>query len=92
MGGAAGHAEVIRDAQGFAVKFYTEEGNHNFMGNGILSDMLATFGREPTITPYTAYFLYQGPVKFPSVYSSHKKNLRKNIGEPTMIHHLLGVE
>ena len=66
VGGASGHAEVIRDARGFSVKFYTEEGNHNFMGNGILSNMLATFGREPTITPYTALFSLPGvPSSFP---------------------------
>lgn len=33
MGGEKGSADTERDPRGFAVKFYTEEGNYDFVGN-----------------------------------------------------------
>jgi catalase len=33
VGGERGSADAERDPRGFAVKFYTEEGNHDFVGN-----------------------------------------------------------
>jgi catalase len=33
--GSKGSADTVRDARGFAVKFYTEEGNWDLVGNNI---------------------------------------------------------
>ncbi|MBW2138684.1 MAG: catalase, partial [Deltaproteobacteria bacterium] len=33
VGGERGSADAARDPRGFAVKFYTEEGNYDFVGN-----------------------------------------------------------
>jgi catalase len=33
VGGEKGSADAERDPRGFAVKFYTEEGNYDFVGN-----------------------------------------------------------
>ncbi|KAJ5681583.1 catalase-like domain-containing protein [Penicillium maclennaniae] len=34
-GGEKGSADTVRDVRGFSVKFYTEEGNHDIVGNHI---------------------------------------------------------
>ena len=31
----SGSADTVRDVRGFAVKFYTEEGNYDLVGNNI---------------------------------------------------------
>lgn len=33
VGGESGSADTVRDPRGFAVKFYTEEGNWDLVGN-----------------------------------------------------------
>ncbi|GAF18560.1 catalase [Bacillus sp. JCM 19046] len=35
VAGSKGAAETVRDVRGFAVKFYTEEGNFDLVGNNI---------------------------------------------------------
>jgi catalase len=35
VAGSRGSAETVRDVRGFAVKFYTEEGNYDLVGNNI---------------------------------------------------------
>ena len=35
VGGEQGSADTVRDPRGFAVKFYTEEGNYDMVGNNI---------------------------------------------------------
>ena len=35
VAGFRGSADTVRDVRGFAVKFYTEEGNYDFVGNNI---------------------------------------------------------
>jgi catalase len=35
VGGSRGSADTVRDVRGFSVKFYTEEGNYDFVGNNI---------------------------------------------------------
>lgn len=35
VGGSRGSADTVRDARGFAVKFYTDEGNYDLVGNNI---------------------------------------------------------
>ncbi|NEU36585.1 catalase, partial [bacterium LRH843] len=33
--GGRGSADVVRDVRGFSIKFYTEEGNYDLVGNNI---------------------------------------------------------
>jgi catalase len=35
VGGSRGSADAVRDVRGFAVKFYTEDGNYDIVGNNI---------------------------------------------------------
>jgi catalase len=35
VGGSRGSADAVRDVRGFSVKFYTEEGNYDIVGNNI---------------------------------------------------------
>jgi catalase len=35
VGGSRGSADSVRDVRGFSVKFYTQEGNYDFVGNNI---------------------------------------------------------
>ncbi len=35
VAGSKGSADTVRDARGFATKFYTEEGNYDLVGNNI---------------------------------------------------------
>ena len=35
VGGSRGSADAVRDVRGFAVKFYTEDGNYDLVGNNI---------------------------------------------------------
>ncbi len=58
VGGEKGSADAERDPRGFAVKFYTEEGNYNFVGNNTpvffirdplkFPDFIHTQKRNPT--------------------------------------------
>ena len=40
VGGERGSPDAARDPRGFALKFYTEEGNYDFVGNTSLIEML----------------------------------------------------
>lgn len=35
-GGEKGSADTVRDVRGFSVKFFTEEGNHDIVGNHVV--------------------------------------------------------
>ncbi|WP_310490273.1 catalase, partial [Chamaesiphon sp. VAR_69_metabat_338] len=35
VGGSRGSADAVRDVRGFSVKFYTEDGNYDIVGNNI---------------------------------------------------------
>ena len=47
VGGERGSADTARDPRGFAIKFYTEEGNHDLVGN----DTPVFFIRDPIKFP-----------------------------------------
>ncbi|WP_257391504.1 catalase [Cytobacillus gottheilii] len=57
VAGSKGSADSVRDARGFAVKFYTEEGNYDLVGNNIpvffiqdaikFPDLVHSFKPEP---------------------------------------------
>lgn len=42
VGGAAGSSETVRDVRGFAVKFYTKDGNHDIVGNNIVLSIVTS--------------------------------------------------
>jgi len=44
-GGESGSADTVRDPRGFAVKFYTEDGNWDLVGN----NTPIFFIRDPTL-------------------------------------------
>ena len=48
-GGESGSADTARDPRGFAVKFYTEEGNWDLVGN----NTPIFFIRDPIFVSYT---------------------------------------
>lgn len=41
--GEKGSADTVRDVRGFSVKFFTEEGNHDIVGNHVVRPLLALF-------------------------------------------------
>ena len=47
VGGEKGSADSARDPRGFSVKFYTEEGNWDFVGN----NTPVFFIRDPSLFP-----------------------------------------
>ncbi len=52
VGGEKGSADAARDPRGFAVKFYTEEGNYDMVGN----NTPVFFIRDPTKASPLPYF------------------------------------
>ena len=55
VGGESGSADTVRDPRGFAVKFYTEEGNWDLVGN----NTPIFFIRDPILVGWYIY-LYIG--------------------------------
>lgn len=55
MGGESGSADTARDPRGFAVKFYTEDGNWDVVGN----NTPIFFIRDPVLvrTVYTQWII-----------------------------------
>ena len=47
VGGESGSSDTVRDPRGFAVKFYTEEGNWDMVGN----NTPIFFIRDPILFP-----------------------------------------
>lgn len=47
VGGEKGSADTVRDPRGFAIKFYTEDGNYDMVGN----DTPVFFIRDPIKFP-----------------------------------------
>jgi len=58
VGGEKGSADAERDPRGFAVKFYTEEGNYDFVGN----DTPVFFIRDPLKFPDFIHTQKRNPV------------------------------
>jgi len=50
VAGERGAADAERDIRGFALKFYTEEGNWDLVGNNTLSSSFAILSSSPTLT------------------------------------------
>lgn len=52
-GGEKGSPDTVRDVRGFSVKLYTEEGNHDIVGNHVVcqeNGVLLTSSREMDLT------------------------------------------
>ena len=60
VAGSRGSADTVRDVHGFAVRFYTDEGNFDIVGNNIpiffIQDAIKFPGKEANVqTAYEAY-------------------------------------
>ena len=49
--GGRGSADTVRDPRGFAVKFYTEEGNYELVGNNLPVFFIRDAGQVPGYGP-----------------------------------------
>lgn len=58
VGGEAGSGDTVRDVRGFSVKFYTEEGNWDFVGNNTPTFFL----RDPILFPSFIHSQKRNPV------------------------------
>lgn len=58
VGGESGSADTVRDPRGFAVKFYTEEGNWDLVGN----NTPIFFIRDPMLFPVFIHTQKRNPV------------------------------
>jgi catalase len=58
VGGESGSADTARDPRGFAVKFYTEEGNWDLVGN----NTPIFFIRDPILFPSFIHTQKRNPV------------------------------
>ena len=59
VGPERGGADTVRDVRGFAIKFYTEEGNNDWVSNNTVGLFLSCVRREyfPFLLTILAYFL-----------------------------------
>lgn len=83
-GGEKGSADTVRDVRGFSVKFFTEEGNYDIVGNHIVGSV------PPLDLPlgfnvWKPVFFVRDPVRFPSLNRSHKRHPGTNRPDWTMV-------
>lgn len=90
-GGEKGSADTVRDVRGFSVKFFTEEGNHDIVGNHIVSLTIsfALYHNRYTNTTKPVFFV-RDPIRFPSLNRSHKRHPSTNRPDWTMVGLFLG--
>ncbi|GEQ69393.1 hypothetical protein JCM33374_g3064 [Metschnikowia sp. JCM 33374] len=82
VGGESGSADSVRDARGFSVKFYTEEGNLDFVYN----NTPAFFLRDPTKFPHFIHTQKRDPqthLKDPNIFwdylTSHEETIHQTM-------------
>lgn len=85
VGGEKGSADTVRDVRGFAVKFFTEEGNFDIVGNDIVRLILHPHISSTILTSKQPVFFVRDPVRFPSLNRSHKKHPATNRPDWTMV-------
>jgi hypothetical protein len=57
-GGEKGSADTVRDVRGFSVKFYTEEGNYDIVGNHVVSIIsLSSFDLRTDMSSLSSSFV-----------------------------------
>jgi catalase len=83
-GGEKGSADTVRDVRGFSVKFFTEEGNHDIVGNHVVS--LPSLSPGPLVLMFMQpVFFVRDPIRFPSLNRSHKRHPATNRPDWTMV-------
>jgi catalase len=84
-GGEKGSADTVRDVRGFSVKFFTEEGNHDIVGNHVVgsSSSICTYSCHTNATK--PVFFVRDPIRFPSLNRSHKRHPSTNRPDWTMV-------
>ncbi|MGH0147066.1 UNVERIFIED_CONTAM: hypothetical protein FKN15_030914 [Acipenser sinensis] len=96
VAGEAGSADTVRDPRGFAVKFYTEEGNWDLTGNNtpiffirdplLVSKVLGLFLKLCTGNNERPLLLIMNPWQaFPSFVHSQKRNPQTHLKDPDMV-------
>jgi catalase len=88
VGGESGSADTARDPRGFAIKFYTEEGNWDLVGNNTpVRFMIALYVRLcvfQTLTITLQIFFLRDPILFPSFIHTQKRNPATHLTDPDM--------
>ncbi|KAI6239784.1 Catalase [Aphelenchoides fujianensis] len=74
VGGESGSADTARDPRGFAMKFYTEEGNWDLASSAILS-----------VGNNTPIFFIRDPILFPSFIHTQKRNPATHLKDMNMV-------
>lgn len=97
--GESGSADTVRDPRGFAVKFYTEDGNWDLTGNNtpifFIRDALLVCLKSKNLTvcfiinqttclTCHSWFLYTY-VQFPSFIHTQKRNPQTHMKDPDMV-------
>src|SRR5689334_3837614 len=59
VAGELGSADTVRDPRGFALKFYTEEGNYDLVGNNTQSSLYAILSSSRTLSIHRSACLIQ---------------------------------
>lgn len=86
-GGESGSADTVRDPRGFAVKFYTDDGIWDLVGNNtpifFIREILIKF---QLILVYKRLFPYLSgdPIFFPSFIHTQKRNPQTHLKDPDM--------
>ncbi|KAK9710917.1 Catalase-related immune-responsive [Popillia japonica] len=87
-GGEAGSADTIRDPRGFAVKFYTEDGNLDLVGNNTPVFFAVKFytedGNLDLVGNNTPVFFIRDPIFFPNLVHSVKRNPATHLPDADM--------
>lgn len=60
VGGEKGSADTARDPRGFAVKFYTEEGNWDMVGNNTPVFFIRDPMKFPGMKIISSFFIFIG--------------------------------
>ena len=87
VGGESGSPDTVRDPRGFAIKFYTEEGNWDLVGNNTPIFFIRFFSHT-----YLSERLFiidylwgdRDPIFFPSFIHTQKRNPATHLKDPDM--------
>lgn len=84
VGGESGSADTVRDPRGFAVKFYTDEGVWDLVGNNtpIFFIRKITFFCGKIFNKYN--YFSGDPILFPSFIHTQKRNPQTHLKDPDM--------
>lgn len=80
VGGEKGSADTKRDPRGFAIKFYTEQGDLIYLYIFFINFII--LGNWDLVGNNTPVFFIRDPIKFPDFIHTQKRNPRINIPDP----------